>query len=311
VLKKVKMGGGELYVYSTLKGLVVEGEEVAEAYDLLRPKAVCVSLSDRELAEVRFALREDGEEDPAADEDYVPESKGMRRMLGVGTVEPEEGDEEDEGDEDADEGEGEKEGAGDEDDDEEGDDEDDLPDELDMPAGVVPREEVEKAMDEPFHPDIVAADAAAAGDQVFISDTDMAYSRKLATFGDVELPPPSFLEAVRAADRDKVPVSPIDLTDDEYTLVFVDHVTYWQLVKHSRKVRGIRRLKASSPTELAREWDRRVRSIKGFDILEQERERKMAIELADHLRKHGKVLAVIDVMRVPGILDRLADEMKD
>jgi hypothetical protein len=291
VLKKIKMGERELYVYPTLKGLVVEGEEVAEAYDLLRPKAVCVSLSDRELAEVRFALHEEGVEDPSSEEDYVPESEGMRRMLGVGTVEPEEedgSDEDDQGDEE----------------------EDDLPDELDMPAGVVPREEVEKVMDEPFHPDIVAADAAAAGDQVFISDTDMAYSRKLATFGDVELPPPSFLEAVRAADRDRVKVTPIDLTDDEYTLVFVDHVTYWQLVKHSRKVKGIRRLKANSPTELAQEWDRRVRSIKGFNILEKERERKMAIELADHLRKHTKVLAIIDFMRVPGILDRLADEMK-
>jgi hypothetical protein len=137
----------------------------------------------------------------------------------------------------------------------------------------------------------------------------MAYSRKLASFGDVELPPPSFLEAVRAADRDGVPVMPIDLNDDEYTQVFVDHVTYWQLVKHSRRVRSVRRLKVGCPTELAREWDRRIRSIKGFDVLERERERKMAIELADQLKEHRKVLAVIDVMRVPGILERLAEEM--
>lgn len=283
---------------------MAEGEEVDEAYRLLEPQAVCVSLSDRELAEVRYALREEGEEDPAAEDDYVPESPAMRRALGVGPVEPEEG-EEDEGD-----------GEGDGDEMEEGDDAEDgdkgeVPDELDMPAGVVPREEVERAMDEPFHPDLVAADSAAAGDQVFISDTDMAYSRKLATFGDVELPPPSFMAAVRAADRDRVDVSPIDLNDDEYTLVFVDHVTYWQLVKHSRKVRSMRRYKARSPTDLAEEWDRRVRSIKGFTVLERERERKMAIELADHLKEHERVLAVIDAMRVPGVLDRLAEEMAD
>lgn len=283
---------------------MAEGEEVDEAYRLLEPQAVCVSLSDRELAEVRYALREEGEEDPAAEDDYVPESPAMRRALGVGPVEPEEG-EEDEGD-----------GEGDGDEMEEGDDAEDgdkgeVPDELDMPAGVVPREEVERAMDEPFHPDLVAADSAAAGDQVFISDTDMAYSRKLATFGDVELPPPSFMAAVRAADRDRVDVSPIDLNDDEYTLVFVDHVTYWQLVKHSRKVRSMRRYKARSPTDLAEEWDRRVRSIKGFTVLERERERKMAIELADHLKEHERVLAVIDAMRVLGVLDRLAEEMAD
>jgi hypothetical protein len=104
-------------------------------------------------------------------------------------------------------------------------------------------------------------------------------------------------------------VLPIDLNDDEYTLVFVDHVTYWQLVKHSRKVRSMRKLKARNPTDMATEWDRRIRSIKGFDVLERERERKMAIELADQLKKHDKVLAVIDVMRVPGLLDHLASEM--
>ncbi|NIP33494.1 MAG: hypothetical protein GWN18_01035 [Thermoplasmata archaeon] len=267
---------------------------MAEAYGLLRPTSVCISLSDRELWEVRQALRADGEEDPAVDEDYVPESEGMRRMLGVGPVEPEGEDGDDEGDED--------------DDSDEGYD-DDVPDELEMPAGVVSREQVERAMDEPFHPDLVAADAAAAGDQVFISDTDMAYSRKLATFGDVELPPPAFMEAVRAADRDKVPVSPIDLTDDEYTLVFVDNVTYWQLVKHTRRVKSMRRYKARSPTDMAEEWDRRIRSIKGFAVLEKERERKMAMEVADRLRKHDRVLAVIDVMRVPGMLEHLAKEM--
>jgi len=287
-LKKVRFGDKELFVYSTIKGLVAEGDEVAEAYTLLKPEVVCVSLSDRELAEVRFALLEDGEGDLAEEEDYVPESKGMRHMLGVDTVEDEEVDDE-------------------EDDEEDGDG---IPDELDMPAGVVPREEVEKAIDEPFHPDLVAADAAAAGDQVFISDTDMAFSRKLATFGDVELPPPSFMEAVRAADRDKVSVLPIDLNDDEYTLVFVEHVTYWQLVKHTRKVKSMRKFKARNPTEMATEWDRRIRSIKGFDVLERERERKIAIELADQLEDHDRVLAVVDVMRVPGVLDQLASEMR-
>jgi len=232
---------------------VSEGEEVEEAFSLLKPGSVCVSLSDRELAEVRWSLREEGEEDPRASDDYIPESDDMKRMLGVGTIEPEdEGGDDDEDDDEDGEGDDEEGEDGDGDDDEgddnDGDDGGDgIPDELDMPAGVVSREEVEKAIDEPFHPDLVAADAAAAGDQVFISDTDMAYSRKLATFGDVELPPPSFMAAVRSADRERVPLHDIDLNDDEYTLVFVDNVTYWQLIKHSRKVKSMRRYKARNP----------------------------------------------------------------
>jgi len=294
---------------------VSEGEEVEEAFSLLKPGSVCVSLSDRELAEVRWSLREEGEEDPRASDDYIPESDDMKRMLGVGTIEPEdEGGDDDEDDDEDGEGDDEEGEDGDGDDDEgddnDGDDGGDgIPDELDMPAGVVSREEVEKAIDEPFHPDLVAADAAAAGDQVFISDTDMAYSRKLATFGDVELPPPSFMAAVRSADRERVPLHDIDLNDDEYTLVFVDNVTYWQLIKHSRKVKSMRRYKARNPSDMATEWDRRIRSIKGFKVLERERERKMAMELADQLAKHDRVLAVIDTMRVSGILELLTKEM--
>lgn len=290
MLKRVRWRGSELFIYPTFKGLVSEGEELEEALGLIGPEAVAVALSDRELAEVRFALRSEAGDAPEANEDYVPESEGMRRALTRGKVEPEdgegEGDDEEDGDEDA----------------------DGMSEELDMPAGVVSREDVERARDEPFHPDIVAADAAAFSDQVFISDTDMAYSRKLASFGDVELPPPSYLEAVRWADRGEVPLLAIDLTDDEYTQVFVDHVTYWQLVRHSGKVKGMRRYKARDPSDLAAEWDRRVRSIKGFDVLERERARKMGMELADLLGRYRKVLVVIDVPRVEETLQVLADQ---
>jgi len=67
--------------------------------------------------------------------------------------------------------------------------------------------------------------------------------------------------------------------------------------------------KARNPSDMATEWDRRIRSIKGFKVLEGERERKMAMELADQLAKHDRVLAVIDTMRVAGILELLTKEM--
>jgi hypothetical protein len=274
-LKSVTVGDRKLYVFPTLKGLVSEGEEVVEAYDLIRPDVVCVSLSDRELAEVRMVVRqEDGHE---VEEDYVPESEGMREKLGVGH------------------------GHG------EGDDE-----EVEVPAGVASRADVEEAMDEPFHPDLMAADSAARGDQIFVSDSDMAYSQKLATFGEVELPPPAFVEAVRRADGEAVPVVDIDLTDDEYTEVFVDHVTYWQLVSHSRKVKRMRkRLDPNTPVQMAEQWDAGIRSVKGLNVVESERERKMAISLEEQLERHDKVLAVIDHVRVEGTLDQLASLLKE
>ncbi|MCK4300823.1 MAG: hypothetical protein KAX80_14875, partial [Planctomycetes bacterium] len=129
---------------------------------------------------------------------------------------------------------------------------------------------------------------------------------------DVELPPPAFVESGRLAEQDKVPVVDIDLSDDEYTLFFIDHVTYWQLVSQSRKIKKMRkRLKASTPEEMAKKWDARIRTIKGFELLERERERKMAAGLLDQLDKHSKVLAIIDLVRVDGTLKELENLLKE
>jgi hypothetical protein len=250
---------------------------------------VCLSVSDRELAEVRLALREEGEE---VTDDYIPES---HRLLVP---------QEDEPDPPVD-------GEGPEEDLDDGEEEIEGPSEVETPAGIVPSKVVHKALDEPFHADLVAADPAALSDQIFVSDTDMMYSRKLAAFGDVELPPPAFVEAVRLADRSDVPVESIDLTDDEYTLVFVDHVSYWQLVRHSRKVRNMRRrLRASNPRDLMEQWDRRLRELKGFAVLEGEREKKMAASLVGLLERHRTILAIIDHPRIDGTLKELASRVR-
>ncbi len=293
MLKSITVGDRKLFVYPTLKGLVKEGEEVEEIYSIVKPDVLCLSLSDRELAEVMFAIRDsEGYEPP---DDYVPESKTFKKIL--------DGEDDAEDDEDSDE-------ETDEDDDEE--EGDGLPDEIDVPAGIVSRKMVDEALDEPFAPDLMAVDAAAKSDQIFISDSDMAYSKKLATFGDVELPPPAFVESARLAEQDKVPILDIDLSDDEYTLYFIDHVTYWQLVSQSRKIKNMRkRLKSSTPEQMAKQWDARIRTIKGFNLLEGERERKMAAGLLEQLDKHSKVLAIIDLVRVDGTLKELENLLKE
>jgi hypothetical protein len=273
LLKAVTIGDRRLYIYPTVKGLVKEGKEVRRAFEKVRPDAVGVSLSDRELAEVRLAISGEVEE---PEDDYVPESVRASHLRPK---------------DDADESDGD--------------------DGVEVPSGIVSEEDVHAALDEPFHPDLVAADAATRGDQIYISDTDMTYSKKLAAFGDVELPPPSFREAVLAGDGADIEVAMIDLTDDEYTQVFVDHVTYWMLVRHSRLVKRMRKgLRAKTPTDLIIEWDRRIRALKGFEVLERERERKMATALAELLDRHMSVLAVIDLPRVDGTLETLAALMQ-
>ncbi len=288
MLKVVKVRGRRAYIYPTTKGLVREAEEVGKAFSRVRPTAVGLSISDRELAEVRLALEHDAKEeglgeegvrDPSTDAtDVGQDGKAADRV------------EDDEGDGD----------PGSEDREEE-----ELPDVMAMPGGVVEREAVEEAMDEPFAPDLMAADSAARGDRVFVSDTDMTYSRKLAAFGDVELPPPAFREAVRRAEDAGAEVAWLDLDDDAYTEAFVEHVTYWQLLRHSRTIRGMRRMRATGPEALALEWDRRVRAIKGFAAVERERERAIAAGVLGLLARHKRVLVVLELPLVDGVLAQL------
>ena len=285
MLKVVTIGDRRLYIYPTVKGLVAEAGEVEEAFDRVKPTAVGLSVSPRELAEVRFALR--GDQEPQGD--YEPESERGGA---------DEGDEDDEGDE---EGKGEGEG-GEEEKGTEGPNDDDA---IATPTGAVRRGELKEALDEPFAPDIMAADSATRGDRIFVSDSDMTFSRRLAAFGDVELPPPSFSAAVKRADSRAVEVVALDMDDDEYTDLFVKHVTYWQLVRYSRAVRALRKLKATGAEGLARAWDARVRAIKGFGALERERERKVAASLARLLEAHARVMAVVDLPLVDSVVAEL------
>ncbi len=289
-MKVITIGDRRIYIYPTIKGLVAEADEVGEAFERTRPTAVGLSASPRELAEVRFALK--GEEE--IDVDSGPESQRVEADEGDGGEEDGDGGERGEGDGGAREG-------GTEDAPEDGD----VPDAVATPTGAVTRKELKAALDEPFAPDLMAADSATRGDRIFVSDTDMTFSRKLAAFGDVELPPPSFSAAVERADARGIEVVALDLDDDEYTDVFVKHVTYWQLVRHSRAVRGIRKLRATGAEGLVRAWDAKQRSIRGYAVLEHERERKVAASLARLLEAHPRVLAVVDLPLVDGVLAEL------
>jgi hypothetical protein len=280
VLKVVTVGGRKIYIVPTVKGLVKEADEVRAAFEKVRPTAVGLSLSDRELAEIKFSMEE------VPEHDYVPEAR-----IEQGGAEEEAAAE----DEDA---------AADDDDAEEAGDEEKGPgsSEVETPMGPIRRDELKAAMDEPFAPDLMAADAATKGDRVFVSDTDMTFARKLAAFGDVELPPPSFREAFERATAKGVEVVTLDLDDDEYTTIFCDHVTYWQLVRHARVIKRMRRMRASGPEDLAKQWDGRIRRIPGFGVLEREREKRIAHALIGLMGRSERVLAVVDLPLVEGVV---------
>ena len=285
MLKVVTVGGRKAYIVPTVKGLVREADVVREAFEKVRPTAVGLSVSERELAEIRFAMEE------VPQHDYVPEARIEQGQTGEDEEEEDEG-EDGAADDDEDEGSGDGPGEG------------ERPGcvEVATPMGPMRRDELKAALDEPFAPDLMAADSATKGDRVFVSDTDMTFARKLAAFGDVELPPPSFREAVERAAAAGVVVVTLDLDDDEYTTIFCDHVTYWMLVRHARVIRRMRRMRATGAEDLATQWDARVRRIPGFAVIEREREKRIAHALIALMGRSERVLAVVDLSLVEGVV---------
>lgn len=148
--------------------------------------------------------------------------------------------------------------------------------------------------------------------EVPVSFADEAYAHHLSRYGRVELPPPVYLAAVRAAVELEVPVEALDMEEDAYTDAFTDHVGAIDLMRKGRRERILakRGVEADTPAAFADAWERQLLRIGGLADLEAAREAHMA----DRLRAlcegadgtgPGRVLAVVASVREAGIVERL------
>jgi pheromone shutdown protein TraB len=134
-------------------------------------------------------------------------------------------------------------------------------------------------------------------------DVEEGYSVALSRFGDVGVPPPDLMEAVRLAVDGGLDVFPLDLDDETYADAFTQEVSGIQLIRYSLKLRRLARKppKATSAGEFALKWDGDVRRLKGFARLELRRERKMAESLRAIPADYTRILAVIELPRLAGV----------
>jgi hypothetical protein len=151
-------------------------------------------------------------------------------------------------------------------------------------------------------------DAGDVGDfGLFVSSSDMMFVRRLSKFGDVELPPPSYQEAVRAAGEKGVPAAAVDLDDEAYTDAFIANVSALALFRQARQLRKLakRKLRAQDPVAFALEWDARATRIAGYRRVEEAREGKIAAGIGSLCEAAGRVLALVEVERMAGVAAEL------
>ena len=143
---------------------------------------------------------------------------------------------------------------------------------------------------------------------LFVSTSDLIFLRHLSKWGEVEMPPPSYQEAVRLAHAGGTPVEAVDFDDDAYTDLFLDEVSAFALVRQGRRLRKLARRKFAStePAGFAREWDGLLTKVKGYGAVERAREEKVAAGILAAARGRERLLAIVEAERFDGVVAALA-----
>jgi hypothetical protein len=146
--------------------------------------------------------------------------------------------------------------------------------------------------------------------EYFLSNYEEIYARRLASFGEVKVPPPCYETALKLCLEHDTPITAIDMDDMYYADVFCACVSGWDLVRHSLRVKRLRRKKFRSKTaeDFVMEWDREINKLKGFRNLEGKREEYMARELLQMAKENSRILCIMEMQRAEGVRKRILEE---
>ena len=146
-----------------------------------------------------------------------------------------------------------------------------------------------------------------------LSDYEEIYADNLCKFGDVEIPPPCYTEALRMSNDKNIPIYPIDMSEQSFTNAYCAYISGTDLLRHSLRKSLLRhsKIKAGDAEEFVFKWDKKINRISGFRRLENRREKHMADRLASHSEKFKRILAVIELERAPGVIAKLGDSVKE
>ena len=120
--------------------------------------------------------------------------------------------------------------------------------------------------------------------------------RGLVRFGEVRVPNPSIVEALRWAASRGVPAEALDPTDDRAANLFAEHIGYVELVRRTVRERRVARNPPtpSTPDEYALAWDRETAPGRGSRDLAAARDRHLARRVRDLGASGARIALVVD-----------------
>ncbi len=148
-------------------------------------------------------------------------------------------------------------------------------------------------------------------ENTYLSSYEGVYAKKLSVFGEVQIPPPSIVEAFRISREIGIDCIPLDLDEEGYSSRYTELIGPLTMINQSLRLKRInrRKFKADTAEEFVKEWDGVVNRARGFRKLEELREKHMASEIASNCEGDDRLLCVLELERLEGVkreLERMA-----
>ncbi|HEY1198524.1 MAG TPA: hypothetical protein VGG32_07340 [Thermoplasmata archaeon] len=136
-----------------------------------------------------------------------------------------------------------------------------------------------------------------------LTDNETSEVRGLVRFGEVRVPNPSFVEALRWAWSRGLPTEPLDPDDERTAALFAEHIGYLELVRRTVREHRISRSPPtpSSPDEFALQWDRETASGRGSREFAEARDQHLVGRLPALTADRRPLAVVVDRERFDSI----------
>jgi hypothetical protein len=142
-----------------------------------------------------------------------------------------------------------------------------------------------------------------------LAPTEAGEVRGLARYGEVGVPNPVAVEAIRWSDGAGVAVEALDPSDDDYSEWFADTISYVELVRRTLRERRVVKRPPTPPTadEFATIWSRTINKGAGSRRLIARRDAAVVEGLGRLRARHASVVLLVDRERFDGLLTLLND----
>ncbi len=148
------------------------------------------------------------------------------------------------------------------------------------------------------------------GEEIELSELEEAYKVGLEEFGEVQLPPPCYLETVKACAELGIPLIPIDMEEDLFSERYCELIGGMELFKESFFTHRLakKRFDLESAASFVLDYDRKVNGGRGVSTLNAEREAHMANATLSLAERYSCVLAIIECERESGVSHQLQND---